>query len=235
MINFYEFEFLSSTQHWSKKHVDKLSPEALSVVLAKTQTAGYGRSGHSWCSPPGNLYLSFVFFTSALPFLHRTTQMIILTTHEWLKTKKVDSAIKWPNDLVVKGKKIGGALTEIIETSKGLAVICGVGLNINESPHDTPSTSLKQETGVVLTDLTSLAHALAEKVSFNLPPFLTQGFLPFKNRFEEALIHKPRDLIRFREKGEVIEGQFLGLDESGALLLEKKEGEIFRSFNGSVE
>lgn len=287
-IDLYEFEFLSSTQIWAKKHLQRFHRSRLSVVFAKTQTQGYGRSGHSWESPSGNLYLSLVFFTPPLPFLHRTTQWASLIVCEWLRAQSIEAIIKWPNDLLVKGKKttrvldkkcssferdflsdlkifpkpiamcptgeekflkagrkdprmspfliqnsrkIGGLLTELKTSDE--AVIVGLGINVNACPPQ--ATSMKEEIGKPFDDLTPLLHTLTTSFSSSLPLFLSAGFSPFQLQFDNRLLHKKGDTLRFTEGRKKVEGIFLGLDPSGALLIEQKGGAIFRSFNGNVE
>ncbi|MFZ5569693.1 MAG: biotin--[acetyl-CoA-carboxylase] ligase [Thermodesulfobacteriota bacterium] len=100
-------------------------------VLAESQSAGRGQFGRGWYSPPGNLYASLrlprpgtAVWTGLLPLL------LAASMHAILRGRGLPAAIKWPNDLLVAGKKVGGILVEM----KSDAVIAGVGLNLAWAP-----------------------------------------------------------------------------------------------------
>jgi BirA family transcriptional regulator, biotin operon repressor / biotin---[acetyl-CoA-carboxylase] ligase len=105
-------------------------PEKLPTALmfADAQTAGKGRGDHAWISPPGGLYFSILFSAEPVPpFLPLTTGLFLA---RWLKDDfGLDVKVRWPNDLMLDGKKLGGILCE----GKGGACIIGVGINVNAS------------------------------------------------------------------------------------------------------
>ncbi|RPH12822.1 MAG: biotin--[acetyl-CoA-carboxylase] ligase [Alteromonadaceae bacterium TMED101] len=123
------------------------------VLLALEQTAGVGRRGGAWLSPPvGNLYLSYAFHSerplSELTFLPMTIAVALADEFEALFG--VDCKIKWPNDIYLGGKKCGGILIETVNVSADkLAVIIGLGLNVAQAPSSDvlqrPATSLNAE------------------------------------------------------------------------------------------
>ncbi len=109
------------------------------VFLAETQTAGRGRNGAVWESPPGkNLYLTFLLRppvspTDAVPI----TRVAAFAIREALQRFVQGLEIKWPNDILLNGKKVAGILSEM-ETRKGETswVVCGIGINVNSDPED---------------------------------------------------------------------------------------------------
>ncbi|HEX7658821.1 MAG TPA: biotin--[acetyl-CoA-carboxylase] ligase [Pseudonocardiaceae bacterium] len=147
------------------------------VLIAEEQTAGQGRRTRPWVSPPGTgLYLSVLLRPTdvplaKLPWLALVAGIALARTAEWVG---VEAALKWPNDLLLGSprKKAAGVLAEVISeaaphgTGKSLAVVLGIGLNINHLPPDVPlgagglgATSLADE-GAIETDRTALAIRL---------------------------------------------------------------------------
>lgn len=127
------------------------------VVIAESQEKGRGRLGRSWVSPPGvNIYLSILLYPRVE---HEHATLITLLsavacTHALRKTTGLTVSVKWPNDLVVSDRKLGGILTETKITRKhGILAVIGVGINVNMESHDVPdyirttATSVKNETG----------------------------------------------------------------------------------------
>lgn len=129
------------------------------VVTAERQTGGRGQPGRRWLSPAGNLYLSAVVKPYKNPAqLAPITILAALAVRSTIKqVSKLDAVIKWPNDLRIKGKKVGGILTE----RTGGCLIIGVGLNVNTLPAALRrrATSLRRETGRRF-DLKKLTAAL---------------------------------------------------------------------------
>lgn len=113
---------IDSTQNYAKNLI--LNNEKNFVVVADIQTSGRGRNGHTWTSPHGGLWFSFdVNFHSDFP-----TLVIGIATMEVLKEEYYcDLKIKWPNDLILDGKKVGGILCEKVKDE----VIAGIGINTN--------------------------------------------------------------------------------------------------------
>jgi BirA family biotin operon repressor/biotin-[acetyl-CoA-carboxylase] ligase len=143
----YHLDTVDSTNTWLKQRWADLCPGEAVLLTADSQTAGRGRYDRVWHSPPGdNIYASF-----GVPLLHDVewlTQLLALAVCDLLLERGVEAHIKWPNDVLVQGKKIAGILAEKIE----LGLVIGLGLNINLSREacqsiDQPATSLRVETG----------------------------------------------------------------------------------------
>lgn len=146
----YHFDNISSTNDWAKAHLQEFERGKITLVTSEAQTGGRGRYGRSWASPEKlNLYASFCFFMEedkAEPLV--LTKILALSTAKTLKECGVLAELKWPNDLLVNGKKIAGILCETALEG----VVIGIGLNVN-MPEELlksvgqPATSLLLETG----------------------------------------------------------------------------------------
>lgn len=146
------FSTLPSTNDWAKDHLAEFSHLDLTVITADEQTKGRGRFERTWHSPSHqNLYTTFVFFVREEDPL-MMTQVMARCLVFLLQKYQLQAAIKQPNDIFINGKKIAGILTETRPLPNHIAVIMGIGLNVN-MPQETlqtvgqPATSLLAETG----------------------------------------------------------------------------------------
>lgn len=133
-----------------------------SAVAARYQTAGRGRRGHVWESPRGNLYLSMVLrpqvVPSRLPGLAAACGLGATSALDVLLASNAPQ-LKWPNDLLVAGGKLGGILVEAARDNGGATfAVCGIGINIENAPRDLGAISLA-ELGTA-TSFSALAEAL---------------------------------------------------------------------------
>ncbi|MEA1912968.1 MAG: biotin--[acetyl-CoA-carboxylase] ligase [candidate division WOR-3 bacterium] len=126
-----KLEEVDSTNEWIKKNRKRLSD--LDSVIAITQTAGKGRGSNRWFSPPGGLWLSLMIekFPGNRGSLSLASSV---ATAETLENYGLEVHLKWPNDIIVNSKKIGGVLIE--KAQDGLVV--GIGLNLNVKNSDFP-------------------------------------------------------------------------------------------------
>ena len=125
------FQEITSTMDEAARLAESGTEEG-TVVVAERQTAGRGRQGRSWVSREGNLYFSAVFRPTmeTLPFLSMLAG--VAASRAIRKTTGLDPRIKWPNDVILSGKKVGGILVEsAVEGEKVLYAIVGIGINVN--------------------------------------------------------------------------------------------------------
>lgn len=187
-IIYHHFESLGSTNDWVKRHLKHLTHETLLLVTAETQTAARGQYGRKWFSPAGeNIYASFGFFAKESDDPLSLTHLLALSTAQALKKYGVNARLKWPNDLLVNGKKIAGILCETESVSDRLGIALGIGLNINMSSTtlnqiNQPATSLLQETGTTH-PLPEILSLLKDHFTADLSLFLREGFSPFMEAF----------------------------------------------------
>lgn len=127
------YKIIDSTNDEAKRLINKGEGEGL-VVVAQTQTRGRGKPGSVWLSPSGNLYLSVVIKPYKNPKdLAPITLLGALAARAMIaKVSKLAAVIKWPNDLLLHGKKVAGILTERLA---GGEIIVGIGLNVNTAPN----------------------------------------------------------------------------------------------------
>lgn len=146
------FDSVGSTNDVAINHARQGAAEGLCVVSLE-QTKGRGRYGRQWTSPKGSgLYFTAVlrpkFEPSRFPLI---TLAAAVAVHDTLGEFGLDPDIKWPNDLLVRGKKICGILAETVETPSGTAVVVGIGINLNRNalPPELSetATSVEAETG----------------------------------------------------------------------------------------
>lgn len=227
----FHFTSLDSTNTWVKQHSEELEREGVTLVTASEQTAGRGRFKRLWISPPGqNIYATFCFFIEK----HRRDignlpQVLALATASVLENLGFHPELKWPNDVMLKGKKIAGILCETAPFSDTLCVILGIGLNVNMSAEllktiDRPATSLFAEDRVTR-DVENVLKQLQERFLAHLQLFLDEGFLPFLGDYKKYLVHAKGDTIRFHDNRTVWEGRYVTINLDGTLLLELPTGE----------
>lgn len=211
------------------------------LVVADSQTAGRGRRGRQWDSPGGEaVYMSLILRLQALPEqVSGLTLVMALSVVQALKKLGLTGCqIKWPNDIVMNGKKLCGILTELhMEGSKISDVIVGVGINVNQA-HFAPeiaaiATSILVETGSKI-DKDSLIDAVMSAFSNNYSIYqetydmrsLTEDYHAFlANRNQEVRVLDP--------KGEY-EGIALGINLRGELLVRKQDDTIEEVYAGEV-
>ena len=203
----------------------------LSMVLAETQTAGRGRRGRSWVSPPGlNVYLSclkrFDGGFAALSGLSLAVGVIVMRT---LAALGIEGAgLKWPNDVLSEGGKLAGILVELGGEYQGpCAAIIGVGLNVRLT------AALREQAGQPVNDLATLAGkapdrnrvaaALMATLAEGLEQFERDGFAAFVDEYAryDLLRGKP---VRVQGPQALLEGVGAGVDARGALLLQTDDG-----------
>lgn len=146
-------ESVTSTFHVAADEAQSGAPEG-TVVLAEEQTEGRGRMGRVWISPPGvNLYVTIIL----RPKLHELRHLSVITPlavcHAIEETTGLQPRVKWPNDILIEGKKVCGLLPESeIEEDEVLYAMVGIGLNINLDASQYPeiadiASSLKEQLG----------------------------------------------------------------------------------------
>ncbi|WP_238380673.1 biotin--[acetyl-CoA-carboxylase] ligase [Methanolobus vulcani] len=195
------------------------------VVLAETQKNGRGRMGTEWQSVPGGLWLSLILKPSIpLENLSKVTLVAGIAVANTLRNMGVDAHIKWPNDVLVKGKKICGILTEVsAEIGKVDYVVLGIGINVNVKLPDLKddirrdSTSIANEIGKPIDRTSFLASLLYE---------LEQQYIRFKTRQFAEIVDEWINLsdtigrnVKVTTPIKLIEGKAVGITEKGALVV----------------
>lgn len=213
------------------------------AMLAEYQTAGRGRRGRTWLAPPGGsicLSLSWTF-RSVPKDLGSLGLVIGVCALRALRAPRLATLqIKWPNDLVIEGRKLGGILIELrAETDGPACVVIGIGLNVALGAKALAAIG---ETGASPIDLATagmldisrnaIAAALITKISHALPVFEQEGLKPFADEWRDADALRGRQIDVHTQVG-VEHGLARGIDLHGALVVETRKG-VRRFISGDV-
>ena len=208
------------------------------VVCAEAQSKGRGRLGRAWTSPKSKgLYFSLVLRPS-LP-LNQLTQLTLMAAVAMAEAiegiSELKPSIKWPNDILLDGKKLAGILTELrAESDQVKFVVVGIGLNVNASLHQlTPgASSLKIAAGYKF-NRTEVFQAIVCSLEKWYVKLLRHEFAQVMEEWKKrsATLQKR---IRITDPAGAIEGEAIDLDEDGALLIRKDNGLIIKKTAGDV-
>ena len=225
----HRYETLGSTNDEARRLARDGAPEG-TLVWSLAQTAGKGRRGRPWMSPPGNLYLSLVQRPAGPPAqaaqLGFVAAIALGDALDRLAGPVLALRYKWPNDLLIDGGKVAGILLESETVAAGSTdfVVIGVGVNLLSAPRDVefPATSLA-EAGCVGAAPPRLLEAFAHCFAGWSESWREEGFVPVR----AAWLQRASGLgegIRVRLERQTLDGRFLDLDHDGALLLDGAEG-----------
>lgn len=221
------------------------------VVVAESQTAGRGRGDHTWHSPQGGLYYSALLRPAPkrpptdLPIL---AGVCLAQTVKESMPKGHDIGLKWPNDCLLSGKKVGGILCEALgEDGQNLCVV-GMGLNVNIPAGELtafrgnpfPATSFAAESGGGMYRLADVVDTLSTKLLELYQLYHREGFAPIRFLWERncLLVGKRVQIRETVTKPDTapasVEGTFEGIDDSGALVLSTSGGAQRRFLTGEI-
>lgn len=239
------FESTGSTNPDAKRFAEEGAPHGTTVV-ADRQTAGRGRRGRSWESPAGSsIYFTVVIRPTFAPEkASMITLVMALSVAEAIHAATgLETGIKWPNDIVVNGKKVVGILTEMSMTPEMNEIqflVAGVGVNVNHSgPEDFPeeirqtATSLRIESGRRI-DRAALLEQILARFEADYEIFERSCSLSeLKTRYESRLVGRDTTVRVLDPAGEYT-GISRGITETGELAVEKETGETVLVYAGEV-
>src|ERR1700675_2065154 len=211
------------------------------VVLAEEQTAGRGRSGHTWQSERATgVYATLLLRPRLAPVqAPLLTMMAGLSAHAAVQgVTGLNVDLKWPNDLLINGKKVGGILTEMhAEPTQVRFVIVGIGINVNQEkfPADLSgrSTSLRMETGRPQSRLEVLVQFLRQ-FERDYQQLLREGAKSVVRQFEATSSYARGKRVRVTNGKESFTGVTAGLEEEGLLRVKRDTGETTAVIAGDV-
>ncbi len=204
-------------------------------IRADRQTAGRGRRGRRWVSEAGNLHATFLFVPGRgmreRPQLSFVAALALHDAVAQLVGENVRLRCKWPNDLLVEGRKLAGVLLE--GEADWLAI--GFGLNLAHHPEglDQPATSISRAFGVTVGPEAAWA-ALAEAFSGRYGVWERAGFAPIREAWKARAMGLG-EVVTVRLARRTTNGRMCDLDVDGALLLERPDGTLERISAGDVE
>lgn len=211
------------------------------VVIAESQTAGRGRRGRPWVSPPRrNLYASIVLRPDLPPTrAPELTLVASVAMCQAIRQGGVQASIKWPNDVLSRGKKLAGILTEMgSDMDQVQWIVLGLGVNVNVASEEFPpelrevATSLAIERGESV-PRALFAAALLTALEEWLEVHASEGFAPVREAWRAMSDTLGRE-VRVRIGDEEIVGMAEDIDDAGALLVRTGAG-LRRVLSGDVE
>uniref|UniRef100_Q3ANX5 Bifunctional ligase/repressor BirA n=1 Tax=Chlorobium chlorochromatii (strain CaD3) TaxID=340177 RepID=Q3ANX5_CHLCH len=238
---FHYYDEVTSTNLLARELAQSGTPEG-TVVVADTQRAGRGRMGRSWVSPSGvNLYFSLVLRPQVPLFrVPQVTLLVAAAVHQAIKKLAPDVAlgIKWPNDLLVQGKKVAGILCEMFsEPEQVHFVIVGIGINLNQKEFapelEDRATSLLCETALFF----SRPQLLAEVLNAFEPLYqqwLGENDLSFILPYLEEHASLTAKEVVIEQGNRTISGTVVGLAQGGELRLITSDGESLLVASGEA-
>lgn len=236
------FESISSTQEVAHRLAQEGAKEG-HVVISDEQTKGKGRLGRVWLSPMGtSISMSLILRPKIPP--QQAPQLTLLAAVSVIlgieKTTGLKCQIKWPNDILLNGKKLVGILTEMqAEPDTVQSVIIGIGINANHRREQFSSelrniaTSLFIESGKEVNRAKLVAH-IFEQFEILYEKYLKEGFQVVKDLWEENAINIGKYIIARTIKGSIA-GIAKGITDDGVLLLEDDQGRIHSIYSADIE
>jgi BirA family biotin operon repressor/biotin-[acetyl-CoA-carboxylase] ligase len=226
------FDEVGSTQRVAAELAEQGIAQG-AVVIAERQSAGRGRMGRQWHSPPGvNLYATIILrpkcAIAEVPRLSLVAGVAAAEAVEMAAPGIV--ALKWPNDVWLNGRKAGGIIAEAVtNASRGLqCVLLGIGLNLNLTARDIPPELQDRATSVLIAtgypcERAAIASSLLQKLGTRYMETERHGFAAVRPVWERysALTGRPVIVVDGASR---IAGTVTGIDTDGALLLESAEG-----------
>ena len=232
------FPSIDSTHAYAMQHADELSQGTL--VTAEVQTDGVGRAGRTWVSGRGDsLLLSLVLKDATDPDAAKLiTPLMALATIRTLAEYGVEARIKWPNDIIVRGKKIAGILSTSSYVRDAIAhVVVSIGLNVSQKVEtlaaiDIPATSLAIETGTERA-LDALLEPLIAQFDALYEVFKAEGFSSLLTEWRAAQLLMGKK-IGLKLGNEQVEGVVTAFGEDGTVELALMNGTTKRYQMGEV-
>jgi BirA family biotin operon repressor/biotin-[acetyl-CoA-carboxylase] ligase len=235
------YDEIESTNVEAKSLANSGAPEG-TVVIAEAQTAGRGRLGRRWTSPSGKGLLFSVLLRPALPMseAHLLTLVAACAAAEAIESlASAPVTIKWPNDLFIGDRKVGGILLEVAgEQDEVDWIVVGIGVNVNTEYSELPvalrrtATSLKMVGGEPV-DRSELLARLLLALDRHYADAVANGFERALSGFRERDYLLSKGVSVQTREGPVA-GRAAGIDERGALLVELPQRQIRRFHSGDV-
>ncbi len=207
----------------------RLDPSG-TVVAAKTQTAGRGRMGNTWYSLPGqDLMFSFLLReTIHLAEAGTLSLVCALGVADFLQSRGIHPSCKWPNDLLVNGRKITGILAESRMVEGKMEIVVGIGVNLRKNPERDkatvkPTTSLEDEKVDGCLDAVTLLPIQLAYLRTRVNDWLQDGFSKLYENYSAMLWGVGMQTVVRTERG-ILEGVILGVNSCGMLRLLLPDG-----------
>ncbi|CAM3446914.1 biotin--[acetyl-CoA-carboxylase] ligase [Cytobacillus oceanisediminis] len=240
--NIHHEESVDSTQKIAHRLAYEGSPEG-TVVIAEEQLSGRGRMDRRWHSPKSTgVWMSVILRPNIPP--PKAPQLTLITAVAVVQAIEeltgLTPQIKWPNDILMNGKKVTGILTELqADADRIISIIIGIGINVNQQLNDYPdelkhiATSLSIEKGEKLSRA-DLIKILLGKLENLYKLYLDKGFYPIKLLWESYAVSIGKSLTARTITG-TIYGKALGITDDGVLMIEDSNGKVHHVYSADIE
>ncbi len=235
-------ESVESTQKIAHRLAYENAPEG-TVIIAEEQQVGRGRMGRKWHSPKYTGIWMSIILRPNIP-LPKAPQLTLLAAVAIVQAIEEYTGllpeIKWPNDILINGKKITGILTELeAEADRINSVIIGIGMNVNQTKEDFPSELQEIATSLLLEKGERISRAELIKGIFNNLEklyllYLDEGFLPIKLLWESYAISIGKKITARTLTNSII-GTARGITEDGVLIIEDEYGKNHHVYSADIE
>ena len=235
-------ESVDSTQKIAHRLANEDAPEG-TVIIAEEQVLGRGRMDRRWHSPKyTGVWMSVILRPNIPP--QKAPQLTLITAVAVVQAIEeltdLTPQIKWPNDILINGKKVTGILTELqADADRITSIIIGIGINVNQQKEDYPeelhsiATSLAIESGKKL-QRADLVRILLSKLETLYTLYLEKGFYPIKLLWESYAVSIGK-MINARTITGSIHGKALGITEDGVLMIEDEMGKVHHIYSADIE
>lgn len=235
---------VDSTNDYLKSKLSNFKPlPELTAIMAKHQTHGRGQRENIWLTSPNlNLTFSIVLYPKIITPQNQFLINIIISLGimDWLKSKHIPASIKWPNDLMIAGKKIGGILIEnSLNKNTIRQSIVGIGINVNQvifpETLQNSASSIKKETGQCIEDLKqaclNICHAIGRRLtSFREKEISADELLRAYNQH----LFRRAEVSRYFSNNETFEAKLIRVEKDGRLILNQNNKELSYNFKEVV-
>ncbi len=212
-----------------------LTPHEVAVITAAKQTAGRGRRDRAWVSPPGNLHVSLCFAVDITRKDLATLACVAgLSMMQSVQAMDIPTlGLKWPNDILLNGQKLGGVLLELRHNPRpnptseaGWYLVLGLGINVLDAPPEEtvafPATSLAKQGHSI--EAEDVLHHWLHRWQEAYDTWQAEGFTPFYDAWRAAITHLGKEIAYHDAEGHRIHGRALDVQEDGSLLLAHETG-----------
>lgn len=236
------FETCPTTQKIAHKEAQNGAPNG-TLIIAEEQTAGKGRLSRPWTSAAGlGIWMSLIIRPELTP--QQAPQTTLVAAVAIVKAIEdvvgIRPSIKWPNDILIEGKKVTGILTELqADPDRVKAIILGIGLNANLQASDFPeelrdiATSLKIVTGKEV-NRAKIAAKILEYLELYIEQYVNEGFTPIKKLWEMYAVTKGKR-VKAVMLHETVEGIALGISEEGLLEVQLDDGSVQGIYSADIQ
>lgn len=231
------FDIVDSTNEEAKKLADKGVKEG-TVIIAKMQKAGKGRLNRDWVSPKGGLWFSIVLRPDiGSEDSTKITMLAGIAVVESIRYYGIDASIKWPNDVLINGKKVCGILTEMRSHNKDVDyIVLGLGINVNFDLEELPeqirssATSLRYEVGRDV-QIQGLLQQIITEVDYYYDILKSGESDKIVENWKKLCDTLGRN-VKIKSLNETIEGVAFDIDDMGALSVKAGDGKIHKFLAG---